>query len=98
MSISILLLILFSALLHASWNIIVKNGENKLFEAGLNALGGGLGAICIVFFFRLFLRQHGLTWVYPASVISHIIFASQKHTKRLTCLSDIPSCVAVRHC
>ena len=50
MSIHIFILVLFSALLHASWNIIVKNGENKLFESGLNALGGGLGAICIVFF------------------------------------------------
>ena len=44
----IVLTVLFAALLHALWNIIVKGGENKLFETGLNALGAGLGAACIV--------------------------------------------------
>lgn len=37
-----------AALLHASWNIIVKGGDNKLFESAMNALGGGLGALCIL--------------------------------------------------
>ena len=44
----IVFIVLFAALLHALWNIIVKGGENKLFETGLNALGAGLGAACIV--------------------------------------------------
>ena len=35
MSPSILLAILFAAFLHALWNIIVKSGENKLFDATL---------------------------------------------------------------
>lgn len=48
MSGQIILLVLGAALLHASWNIIVKGGDNKLFESAMNALGGGLGALCIL--------------------------------------------------
>lgn len=44
----ILLLVLGAALLHATWNIIVKGGDNKLFESAMNALGGGLGAAVIL--------------------------------------------------
>ena len=40
----VLLLVLAAALLHATWNSIVKGGSNKLFESSMNALGGGLGA------------------------------------------------------
>ena len=40
----IVLTVLFAALLHPLWNIIVKGGENKIFETGLNALGAELGA------------------------------------------------------
>ena len=39
----ILIAILFAAFLHALWNIIVKSGENKLFETGLNAFGACAG-------------------------------------------------------
>lgn len=48
MSAQTALLVLFAALLHASWNTIVKGGENKLYESAMNALGGGLGALCLV--------------------------------------------------
>ena len=48
MSWSIILLVLGAALLHATWNIIVKGGQNKLFETAMNALGGGLGAMLIL--------------------------------------------------
>ena len=41
----VLLLVLAAALLHATWNSIVKGGSNKLFESSMNALGGGLGAL-----------------------------------------------------
>lgn len=44
MSISLIFLVLGAAFLHATWNIIVKGGTNKIFETALNALGGGLGA------------------------------------------------------
>lgn len=42
-----------AALLHATWNIIVKGGDNKLFESAMNALGGGLGALCLLPFLPL---------------------------------------------
>lgn len=48
MSLYVILLVLAAALLHASWNIIVKGGSNKFYEIGLNALGGGLGAAFIL--------------------------------------------------
>lgn len=53
MSIQVLLLVLLGALFHASWNIIVKGGSNKLFETGMNALGGGIGAALILPFLPL---------------------------------------------
>lgn len=39
--------------MHASWNIIVKGGSNKLFETALHTLGSGLGAIFILPFLPL---------------------------------------------
>ncbi|MDE5879841.1 MAG: EamA family transporter, partial [Desulfovibrio sp.] len=51
MSGSVILLVLGAAFLHATWNIIVKGGENKLYETAMNALGGGLGALFILPFF-----------------------------------------------
>lgn len=53
MSGEVLILVLGAALLHATWNIIVKGGENKLFESAMNALGGGLGALCLLPFLPL---------------------------------------------
>ena len=48
MSPFLLLAILFAALLHALWNVIVKSGGNKLFETGLNAFGAGICALCLL--------------------------------------------------
>ncbi len=53
MSGQIIFLVLGAALLHASWNIIVKGGANKLYESAMNALGGGLGALCLLPFLPL---------------------------------------------
>ncbi len=53
MSISLLLLILGAALLHASWNIVVKSGDNKLFETGLTTTGGFLAGLCFLPFLPL---------------------------------------------
>ena len=53
MSSWLILLVLGAALLHATWNVIVKGGENKLFETAMNALGGGLGALCLLPFLPL---------------------------------------------
>ena len=48
MSTTVLFCVLGAALLHATWNIIVKGGSNKLFETAMNALGGGLGAVFVL--------------------------------------------------
>lgn len=48
MSFGIILLILFAALLHASWNAVIKGGSNKLYETGLNCFGGGIGMFLVV--------------------------------------------------
>ncbi len=53
MSGQIIFLVLGAALLYASWNIIVKGGANKLYESAMNALGGGLGALCLLPFLPL---------------------------------------------
>lgn len=53
MSGAVILLVLGAAFLHASWNIIVKGGENKLYETAMNALGGGLGAFVLLPFFPI---------------------------------------------
>ena len=53
MSGSVILLVLGAAFLHATWNIIVKGGENKLYETAMNALGGGLGAMVLLPFLPL---------------------------------------------
>lgn len=46
----IVLAVLFSAMLHAGWNVIVKGGSEKLYESSLIALGGGAGVLPVLFF------------------------------------------------
>ena len=53
MSLDIILLILVAALLHASWNAVIKGGTNKLYETGLNCFGGGVGVLFVVPFLPL---------------------------------------------
>lgn len=50
MSLTVFLIVLCAAFLHASWNIIVKGGGNKLFEMAINALGGGLSGLLLLAF------------------------------------------------
>lgn len=45
----IVLAVLFGAMLHAGWNAIVKGGREKLYESSLIALGGGVGALPVLF-------------------------------------------------
>ena len=47
MSFHVMLMVLFAALLHASWNAFIKSGDNKLVETTL--LVTGAGAIAAVF-------------------------------------------------
>ncbi|MEG2140519.1 MAG: DMT family transporter [Bilophila sp.] len=53
MSLGIIALILFAALLHATWNAVIKGGSNKLYETGLNSFGGGIGVLLVVPFLPL---------------------------------------------
>lgn len=50
MPIEIGLAVLFGAMLHAGWNVIVKGGTEKLYESSLIALGGGAGVLPVLFF------------------------------------------------
>ncbi len=45
MSLTIVLSVLFAALLHAAWNAIIKGGDNKLFEIALVSAGSGVYAV-----------------------------------------------------
>lgn len=44
----VLVLVLFSALMHASWNAIVKSGKDKLEEAGLMGGTAAVMAACVL--------------------------------------------------
>lgn len=46
MSFLLLLTVLLAALLHATWNAVVKGGQNKLYEITLVTLGAGLAGAC----------------------------------------------------
>lgn len=72
MSGPIILLVLGAAFLHATWNIIVKGGENKLYETAMNTLGGGLGAIILLPFFPFLDRT---AWGFLAlSCCCHLVY------------------------
>ncbi len=46
-------LVLASALLHATWNALIKGGRDKLLETALNTNGGALVALCLLPFLPL---------------------------------------------
>jgi len=66
------LLILASALLHASWNAATKRAENKLATIAFMSIFGSLLYIPLVPFFPL---PTGMMWAFIlASVITHIVY------------------------
>lgn len=68
----VMLAVLGAAFLHASWNIIVKGGSNKLYETAINALGGGLGAMFILPFLPL---PHPSCWgLLALSCLCHLTY------------------------
>lgn len=68
----VLLIVLFAALLHASWNAIVKSGNNKLLEAAMVATGAGLVAAFILPFLPL---PATASWPWlVASVVIHQLY------------------------
>lgn len=72
MSSSVFFLILAAALFHATWNIIVKGGDNKLFEIAINALGAGIGALGLLFFTEL--PGVACLPMLALSCLSHIVY------------------------
>lgn len=53
MSAEVVAVMLLAAFLHATWNAVVKGGENKLFEITLVTVGAGAGALCAMPFVPL---------------------------------------------
>ena len=53
MSLTVFLVVLFGAALHASWNAIVKGGGDKLLTTVLIAAASGLVAIVVLPFLAL---------------------------------------------
>lgn len=48
MSSELIILMLLAACAHAAWNAVIKGGTNKLYETGLNVLGGATGVVFIL--------------------------------------------------
>lgn len=69
----VLLLVLFAALMHASWNAIVKSGENKLEEAGLVAGTAAVMAACALPFAGM-PAMASWPWVVASAAIHQIYF------------------------
>lgn len=72
MSTAIMLLVLFSALLHASWNAVIKSGRDKLVDVALVTGSAALIAALMLPFLMLPAAQ---SWLYiAASVVIHIFY------------------------
>lgn len=81
MAYGVLALVLLAAAFHATWNIIVKGGSNKLFEAAFNTLGGGLGAL--VFLPFLGWPPRDCWFLLALSICFHMLYSlSMAHTYR----------------
>lgn len=86
MSFSVILAVLFGALLHATWNLIVKGGANKLFETGINACGAGLGLIFALPFLPL-PDSDSLIYLFISCVCHFIYYLGVAEAYRVTDLS-----------
>ncbi len=74
MPLHVMLLVLFGALLHASWNAIVKSGHDKLRETGLVAGGAALVAACGLPFVPL-PAPESLPWLAAAVAVHQLYYA-----------------------
>ncbi|MGO7426159.1 hypothetical protein ACCT09_41975, partial [Rhizobium ruizarguesonis] len=59
MPLDVILLVLFGALLHATWNAIVKAGSDKSLDAALISAGGAVSALPFLAFLPL---PHASAW------------------------------------
>ncbi len=78
MSAILFAVILCAAMLHATWNLIVKSGGNKLFETGLTATGACLPSLCLLPFLPL---PDMAAWPF-------LCFSSLCHTVYYVCMSS----------
>lgn len=67
----VILVILGSALFHASWNAVIKGGSNKLFETVMKASGGGILAACCLPFLPTPAPE---SWPYLAGTVTIHVF------------------------
>ena len=72
MPLHIVLLVLVAAMLHATWNVIVKGGDNKLFESAMNSLGGALGVLCLAPFVSL--PPTDTLWLLGLALLVHLLY------------------------
>ncbi len=64
--------VLLAAVLHAAWNAIIKGGSEKLFEAVLKTMGGGVAVVFILPFMPLPAKE---SWPLLATSCSvHILY------------------------
>lgn len=74
MSLEIFLAVVCGAMLHAVWNAIIKGGKEKLFEAVMKTMGGGVGVLPVLFFLPLPARE---SWPFlAASCTIHLFYYS----------------------
>ena len=72
MTLSVVLAVLFAALLHASWNALLKSGNDVLLDTAAIVIGGGVVALPLVFFIAPPLPA---SWPYiAASAVTHIAY------------------------
>lgn len=72
MSLSVILLVLFAACLHATWNAIVKSGSDKMLDSSMIALGASFTALCALPFLPALSFS---SWPYVlASVVIHFAY------------------------
>lgn len=72
MSSSIVLIVLFSALLHASWNAAIKTGHNRLYNTMLISLGASLVSVIVLPWLAM---PAAASWPFIAlSVAVHIVY------------------------
>ena len=63
MSTIVVLAVLLSALLHASWNALVKGGNDRWLTSGMIGGFGGIGALLVALLFLPLPQLHHWPWL-----------------------------------
>lgn len=73
MSITVILLVLFGALLHATWNALIKAGTDKALDASLISAGGAISALPFLPLLP-FPNTEALPYIAASAVLQFIYF------------------------